>query len=85
MRLAIAIDNIANGSNAQHETIVLLCEIADMLEKMVNFTYVEPIKEVASCQENVEKVVKKRGRPFKEVKDASKTNQSRRKGKGEYP
>jgi hypothetical protein len=36
MRLTKAIDAIAQGSNFNHEVIVLLCEIADMLEKSNN-------------------------------------------------
>jgi hypothetical protein len=36
MRLANAIDRIATGSNFQHEVIVLLCDIADILEEINN-------------------------------------------------
>jgi hypothetical protein len=35
-RLTKAIDAIAQGSNFNHEVIVLLCEIADMLEEINN-------------------------------------------------
>lgn len=32
MRLSKAIESIAQGSNFNHEVLVLLCEIADMME-----------------------------------------------------
>lgn len=83
MRLSRAIDNIEKGSNPDREIILLLCEIADLVEVIrfntdnTKFDLREEIikknieEEVIPCQVNVEKVAKKRGRPFKEVKDAN--------------